>query len=74
MPEPTGFEKRLRATMLIVLGVVVVIAPLLGVYAFSPLFFIWGVQPYQLAVAVAVMFAEALAIACLAWLVLRARK
>ena len=74
MPEPTGFEKRLRATMLIVLGVVVVIAPLLGVYAFSPLFFIWGVQPYQLAVAVAVMFAEALAIACLVWLVLRARK
>ena len=71
MPEPAGFEKRLRAAMFIVLGVVVVIAPLLGVYALSPLFFVWGVQPYQLAVAVAVMFAEAFALAALVWLVLR---
>ena len=74
MAEPTGFEKRTRATMLIVLGVVVVLAPLIGVYAFSPLFFVWWIEPYQLAVAVAVMLAEALAIAALAWLVVRARK
>ena len=44
------------------------IAPLVGVYAFSPLIFVWGVQPYQLAVALSVMVAEAFGIA--AWLIL----
>jgi len=57
--------------MLIVLAAVVVLAPLIGVYALSPLIFIGGVEPYQLAVALAVMLAEALAIAALAWLLMR---
>ncbi len=74
MPDPSEFEKRTRAAILIVLAVVVIVAPLVGVYAFSPLMFVWGAEPYQLAVAVAVMLAEALAVAALAWLVIRARK
>jgi hypothetical protein len=67
-------QKPTRATILIVLAAVVVLAPLLGVYAFSPLMFVWGIEPYQLAVAVGVMLAEALAVGALAWLVLRTRK
>ncbi len=63
-----------RATILIVLAAVVLLAPLLGVYAFSPLMFVWGIEPYQLAVAVGVMLAEALAVGALAWLVIRAPK
>ena len=47
MPEPGELEKRPRATILVVLAVVVVIAPLVGVYAFSPLMFVWGAEPYQ---------------------------
>lgn len=74
MLEPTAFEKRTRAAILVVLMVVVVVAPLVGVYAFSPLMFASGIEPYQLAVAVAVMLSEALAIAALTWLVLRSRK
>lgn len=74
MSEPGEFERRTRAAILVVLAVVVVVAPLVGVYAFSPLMFIWGAEPYQLAVALAVMLAEALAVAALAWLVIRARK
>lgn len=69
-----GFEKRMRMAILVMLVVVVVIAPLVGVYAFSPLMFASGLEPYQLAVAVAVMLAEAIALAALAGLVLRARK
>ncbi|MBK8837243.1 MAG: hypothetical protein IPO30_00640 [Hyphomonadaceae bacterium] len=63
-----GFEKTMRLGVLIALASVVVIAPLVGVYAFSPLIFVWGVQPYQLAVALGVMIAEAFGIA--AWLIL----
>ena len=70
MPE----HKPNRATILIVLAAVVLLAPLLGVFAFSPLMFVWGIEPYQLAVAVGVMLAEALAVGTLAWLVIRARK
>lgn len=70
MPE----QKPNRVTILIVLAAVVLLAPLLGVYAFSPLMFVWGIEPYQLAVAVGVMLAEALAVGTLAWLVIRARK
>ncbi|MCF8507687.1 MAG: hypothetical protein K9G83_03035 [Hyphomonadaceae bacterium] len=70
MPE----QKPNRATILIVLAAVVLLAPLLGVYAFSPLMFVWGIEPYQLAVAVGVMLAEALAVGALAWLVIRAPK
>lgn len=74
MPEPTGFEKNIRIAMLIALVAVVVIAPLVGVYAFSPFFFAWGLDPYQLAVAVGVMLAEALAIAILSLLVFRSKR
>jgi hypothetical protein len=74
MPEPSRFEKHMRGAILIVLAAIVVIAPLIGVYAFSPLIFAFGFEPYQLAVAISVMLAEALAIAALAFLVLRARK
>ena len=64
----------MRGAILIVLVAIVVVAPLIGVYAFSPLLFVSGIEPYQLAVAVSVMIAEALAIAALAYLVLRAQR
>ena len=70
MPE----QKPTRAAILIALAAVVVGAPLIGVYAFSPLMFVGGIEPYQLAVSVGVMLAEALAVGALAWLVMRARK
>ena len=69
-----GFEKNMRIAILIALASVVVIAPLVGVYAFSPFVFVWGVQPYQLAVALSVMIAEAFGIAALLILVRRAKK
>ena len=74
MSERNAFEKPMRLATIIVLAVVIVVAPLVGVYAFSPLFFVWGVEPYQLAVTLAVMLSETLAIALLAWLVIRSRK
>ena len=64
----------MRGAILIVLVAIVVVAPLIGVYAFSPLVFVSGIEPYQLAVAISVMIAEALAIAALAYLVLRAQR
>ena len=70
MPE----QKPTRAAILIALAAVVVGAPLIGVYAFSPLMFVGGIEPYHLAVAVGVMLAEALAVGALAWLVMRTRK
>jgi hypothetical protein len=69
-----GFEKGMRLAILIALASVVVIAPLVGVYAFSPFMFVWGVQPYQLAVALSVMLAEAFGIAALIILVRRSRR
>ncbi len=69
-----GFEKGMRLAILIALMSVVVIAPLVGVYAFSPFMFVWGVQPYQLAVALSVMLAEAFGIAALMILVRRSRR
>jgi len=69
-----GFEKGMRLAILVALASVVVIAPLVGVYAFSPFMFVWGVQPYQLAVALSVMLAEAFGIAALIILVRRSRR
>ena len=69
-----GFEKNMRIAILVVLASVVVIAPLVGVYAFSPFMFVWGVQPYQLAVALSVMIAEAFGIAALLILIRRSKK
>lgn len=74
MPEPTGFEKQMRGAIFIVLIAVVVIAPLVGAFAISPLLVAGGIQPYPLAAALGVMIAEAFAIAALAGLVLRPKK
>ena len=45
---------KIDARTLLALAVVVVLAPLIGVYALSPFFFAWGLEPYLLAVSVAV--------------------
>lgn len=74
MSEPGGFEKQMRRAILLALLVVVIIAPLVGVYAFSPVLFIWGIAPYQLAVALGVMLAQAIAATALFFLVFRAKR
>lgn len=74
MSEPSRFEKRMRVAILVALLTIVVVAPLIGVYAISPFAFAYVLQPYQLAVAVSVMLAQAIAVAALAWLVIRSRK
>ena len=74
MSEPVEIAKGMRVAVLLALFVLVIVAPLVGVYAFSPFFFVSGIEPYQLAVAVGVMLAEALAVGALAWLVIRAPK
>lgn len=73
MPGPLSLEKSMRLAIALVLVCVVIVAPLIGVYALSPFFFIWGLEPYQLAVVVAVMVAEAVTIAALIFLVIRKR-
>jgi len=70
---PRNIEKNIRLAMLLLLVCVVIIAPLIGVYALSPFFFIWGLEPYQLAVAVGVMVAEAVAIGAVGFLAIRKR-
>ena len=74
MAEPSGFEKQMRAAMLVVVLAVIVVAPLVGAFAFSPLLVAWGIQPYPLAAALGVMIAETFAIAALAGLVLRSKR
>lgn len=64
----------MRLAIAIALVCMVVIAPLIGVYAFSPFLFVWGLEPYQLAVAVSVMSAEALTIAALVFLSRRSKR
>ncbi len=73
MQGPLNLEKSMRLAIALVLVCVVIVAPLIGVYALSPFFFIWGLEPYQLAVVVAVMVAEAVTIAALIFLVIRKR-
>lgn len=73
MPNPLNLEKTMRLAVGLALVCVVIVAPLIGVYALSPFFFIWGLQPYQLAVAVSVMAAETVTIAALIFLVIRKR-
>ena len=63
----------MQLAILLLLVCVVIVAPLIGVYALSPFFFIWGLEPYQLAVAVGVMVAEAVGIGAIAFLVIRKR-
>ncbi len=74
MPERDGFTKGMRVALLRALFVVIVVAPLIGVYAFSPILFVWGIDPYQLAVALGVMLAEAVAAAVLYLLVFHSRR
>ena len=79
MSEPPGgkkqgLEKKMRGAMLVVLLTIIVIAPLVGAFAFSPFIVAWGIQPYPLAAALGVMLAETLAIVSLAWLVMRSKK
>lgn len=74
MSDLAPLEKRIRGAVLAALAMLVVVAPLVGVYGLSPFVFAYALQPYELAVAVSVMFAEAAAIAALAFLVLRARR
>lgn len=62
MLGPGGLDKILRGAVLLVIGLVVIVAPLIGCFAFSPLAVAWGVQPYPLAAAISVMAAEALCI------------
>jgi hypothetical protein len=73
MPGPFNIENSTRLAIGLVLICVVIVAPLIGVYALSPFFFIWGLEPYQLAVVVSVMVAEAVTIAALIFLVIRKR-
>ncbi len=60
-----------RLTLLVALVTVVILAPLVGVFAFGPLLVAMDFQPWPLAAALGVMLAEALSIAALVWLVLR---
>lgn len=74
MSEPRVPEKQMRVGMVIALLAVIVIAPLVGAFAFSPFLVAWGLQPYPLAAAVSVMFAETLTIIVLAYLVARSKR
>ncbi len=74
MLGPGGLEKSLRGAVLLVIGLVVIVAPLIGCFAFSPLAVAWGIQPYPLAAALSVMAAEALTIAGLVFFVRNARR
>jgi hypothetical protein len=74
MSESVGIAKGMRVAVLLALFVLVIVAPLLGVYAFSPFLFVWGIEPYQLAVALGVMLAQAIAAAALYLLRLRTRR
>ena len=73
MLGPRNLESSTRLAILLLLVCVVIVAPLIGVYALSPFFFIWGLEPYQLAVVVGVMVAEAVGIGAIAFLVIRKR-
>lgn len=74
MSEPRGLEKQMRFAMLIAMLAIIVIAPLVGAFVFSPFLVAWGLQPYPLAAAVSVMIAEALTVVVLAYLVVRSKK
>lgn len=71
MLGPGGLDKVLRGAVLLVIGLVVIVAPLIGCFAFSPLAVAWGIQPYPLAAAISVMAAEAL---CILGLIVLIRK
>lgn len=66
-------ETRMLLSIAICVIAVVIIAPLIGAFAFSPLLVAGGIQPYPLAAALGCMIAESLAVAVLVFLVLRSR-
>jgi hypothetical protein len=68
------FEARMWLAVAITFIAVVVVAPMIGAFAFSPLLVAGGIQPYPLAAALGVMIAEALAVVALVFLVLRSKK
>jgi hypothetical protein len=74
MSDPRGLENGMRAGVLVALLAVIVVAPLVGTFVFSPFLVAWGLQPYPLAAAVSVMIAEALAVIVLAYLVARSKR
>jgi hypothetical protein len=74
MSAPGGPDIRMRRALLIALVVVVVVAPVIGAFAFSPILVAMDIQPYPLAAALGVMLAEAIAVAALGWLVFREKK
>ncbi len=68
------FKRSVRIALVIVFVAVVVIAPLIGTFAFSPLIVAWNIQPYPLAAALGVMLAEAITVAAMVFLVLRSKR
>jgi hypothetical protein len=74
MLGPGGLEKSLRGAVLMTLALVVVVAPLIGCFAFSPIVVAWGIQPYPLAAALSVMASEAVIIAGLVFFVRNAKR
>jgi hypothetical protein len=71
MLDPGGLGTRTRMFLLIALVAIIIIAPMVGAFAFSPLIVAMDIQPYPLAAALGVMLAEAFAVAALAFLVFR---
>lgn len=67
------FEARTWLAIAVSFIAIVIIAPLIGAFAFSPLLVANGIQPYPLAAALGCMIAEALAIVALATLVRRSK-
>jgi len=59
MLKSPDVEPGMRMAILMLLACVVIIAPVIGVYALSPPVFSWGLLPYPLAVVLSVMAAEA---------------
>jgi hypothetical protein len=69
MLKPPDVDPGMRMAILLLLACVVIIAPVIGVYALSPIVFSWGLLPYPLAVVLSVMAAEAGLICAVVFLV-----
>lgn len=69
MLKPPDVDPGMRMAILLLLACVVIIAPVIGVYALSPIVFSWGLLPYPLAVVFSVMAAEAGLICAVVFLV-----
>ena len=67
------FEARMWLAITVSFVAIVIIAPLIGAFAFSPLLVANGIQPYPLAAALGCMFAEGLTVFALVVLVLRSK-